>query len=108
MNKSRLKLSLMLISLITLNGAYAGKNEFNSDVVEAGRIVSTKCAICHGTEGEGNGSPNSKIAGMDADTFIKHLHDFQSGARKNVMMQRFVNMLTEKDIVNVAAYYATK
>ena len=110
MNKSRLCSSMITIcfTLITLSGAYGDDKKSYSADIEEGRIVSTQCAVCHGQNGEGNGAPKSKISGMDVNTFIKHIHDFKSGARKNVMMKRFVGMLSEKDIVNVAAYYASK
>lgn len=76
--------------------------------IEAGRVKSTKCAICHGINGEGNGVPKSGIAGMDEEVFIKHINDFRSGIRKNVMMQRFTRNLTDQDIANLAAFYASR
>lgn len=86
--------------LLISSGVYAAD-------VEAGRVVSTQCAMCHGPEGKGNGAPKSCIACLDTNEFIKHLHDFKTGARKNVMMERFAARLTEQDIEDVAAYYTT-
>lgn len=83
-------------------------NSIQAADVEAGRVKSTKCAICHGINGEGNGAPKSGIAGMDEEVFIKHINDFRSGARQNVMMQRFTKNLTDEDIANLAAYYASR
>ena len=76
--------------------------------IDAGRMTATQCAICHGSDGEGNGAPKSRISGMDVEVFIKHIHDFQTGTRKNVMMERFVKNLSEEDIENLAAFYAAK
>lgn len=103
MNKTRVHFSLISMSLLLLTsyGAYA------ADVI-AGKVAATQCAICHGVYGEGNGIPGSNIAGMDADKFKKHLRDFKSGTRKNVMMERFVKRLSDQDIENLAAYYAPK
>jgi cytochrome c553 len=92
--------SLILLTIISNNAHTAD--------IEAGRIKATQCAICHGIDGEGNGIPQAKISGMDVETFKQHIHDFQSGARKNVMMQRFVEKLSEQDIENLAAYFASK
>lgn len=75
---------------------------------EAGRVTATQCAICHGIGGEGNGAPKSCIACLDADEFIKHINDFKNGVRKNVMMERFVKNLSDEEIENLAAYYATQ
>ena len=103
MNKRRLCLGSISISFILLisSGAYAAD-------VDAGRVAATQCAVCHGVDSEGNGIPNSSIAGMDVDTFKQHLIDFRSGSRKNFMMERFANRLSDQDIENLAAYYATK
>jgi cytochrome c553 len=103
MNKARLFFSLISMNLCLLisSGSYAVD-------VEAGRVTSTQCAICHGINGEGNGAPKSCISCIDVNTFIKHINDFKSGARKNVMMERFVKNLSDQDIENLAAYYSTK
>lgn len=76
--------------------------------IEAGRVQATKCAICHGINGKGNGAPKSDISGMDEELFTKHINDFKSGARRNVMMQRFTKNLSDQDIANLAAYFASK
>jgi len=103
MNKTRLYFSLISMSLLLpiSSGAYTAD-------VDAGKVTATQCAVCHGVYGEGNGIPGSNIAGMDVDKFKKHLHDFKSGTRKNFMMERFVKRLSDQDIENLAAYFATK
>lgn len=93
-------ISMVLLLLIS-SGVYAAD-------IKAGKREATQCAVCHGDNGEGNGAPKSKISGMDVDTFIKHLQDFKSGIRKNFIMERFAKRLTDRDIENLAAYYATK
>jgi cytochrome c553 len=103
MSNTRVRFRVISLGFVFLisSGAYAGD-------IEAGRLKSTQCAICHGDDGEGNGAPKSKISGMEVDKFIKHLQDFKVGARKNVMMERFARRLSDEDIENLAAYYATK
>jgi len=103
MNKKRVCISAISLSLVVL----ISEGVFAADI-EAGRMKSTQCAICHGDEGKGNGAPKSCIAGMDEEQFIKHLQDFKSGVRKNVMMNRFASKLSDQDIENLAAYYARK
>lgn len=89
----------MTLFLQTTGGALAAD-------LEAGKVAATQCAMCHGADGKGNGVPGSSIAGINAKVFKKHLSDFKSGARRNVMMQRFVNRLSDDDFDNLAAYYA--
>lgn len=103
MNKSRLCSGVITISLLLplFSGAHAAD-------IHAGKVKSTQCAICHGEDGEGNGAPKSKISGMDIDRFIKLVNDYKNGVCKNVMMERFTKKLSDEDIANLAAYYATK
>lgn len=76
--------------------------------IKAGKVTATRCAVCHGINGEGNGVPKSKISGMGVERFKKHIDDFKSGARRNYMMEKFVKKLSPQDIENLAAYFATK
>lgn len=76
--------------------------------VEAGRLVSTQCAVCHGIDGEGHGVPKSKISGMDVDDFIKLINFYKNGIRRNYMMEKFTKNLSDEEIENLATYYATK
>lgn len=103
MNKIRFHFYFISMSIFLLvsNGALAAD-------LKAGRVAATQCAICHGTDGKGNGVPGSSIAGMNVEVFKKHLNDFKSGVRKNVIMQRFVSRLSDQDFENLAAYYATQ
>jgi cytochrome c553 len=39
---------------------------------------------------------------------MKALRDYKSGARKNPIMTGFAATLSDKDIENVAAYYASQ
>lgn len=101
MNKKRFNIHIISLSLflLTTGGALAAD-------IEAGKVAATQCAICHGVDRRGNGIPGSSIAGMKVEVFIKHLRDFKTGSRRNVMMQRFVNRLSDEDFENLAAYYA--
>ncbi len=103
MNATRLYVGIISLgSLLPISmGTYAAD-------VSAGKVAATQCAICHGVNGEGNGVPGSNIAGMDVRTFKKHLYSFKNGTRKNFMMERFANRLSDRDIENLAAYFATQ
>ena len=102
---NRIRLYLVLVS--TCFGLALSENPLAADIA-AGRVTSTRCAVCHGSYGEGVGIPESCIACIDSDTFKKHLHDFKDGKRRNYMMQKFVADLSDEDIENLAAYYASK
>ena len=77
--------------------------------LEAGKAKSQICQACHGADGNGIGDPQYPlIAGQYADYLAKALRDYKSGVRDNAIMQGFASTLSEEDIVNLSAYYASQ
>ncbi len=72
----------------------------------AGKAKSASCAGCHGPTGKGV-APNPAIAGMSEAQFVQAMHDYKSGKRPNPMMKNLASSLSEQDIENLAAYYAS-
>jgi cytochrome c553 len=67
------------------------------------------CVGCHGAGGNAPIDPSyPKLGGQYADYLQKALRDYKSGARKNPIMAGFAATLTDKDIDNVAAYFASQ
>ena len=77
--------------------------------IEAGKAKSQICQACHGADGNGIGDPQYPlIAGQYADYLAKSLRDYKSGVRDNAIMQGFASTLSDEDIANLAAYYASQ
>ncbi|MGA9210479.1 MAG: cytochrome c [Terriglobales bacterium] len=74
--------------------------------VQAGKVLSAACAACHGANGQGM-AQYPPLAGKKADQLIQALKDFKSGKRDNVFMKGMASSLSDRDIENVAAYYAS-
>jgi cytochrome c553 len=75
------------------------------DAVGRGATLAQQCAICHGPTGVSRAdSPN--LAGQYAAVVYKELLDFKSGARVNAVMSPFAVNLSERDMADLAAYYA--
>ena len=76
---------------------------------EAGQSLSQTCVACHGPKGN---SPNGQwpnIAGQHAGYTYKQLMDFKAGdERQNAQMTGMVANLSEEDMRDLAAYYATQ
>jgi cytochrome c553 len=75
--------------------------------VAAGEQKSAPCASCHGADGRG-GSSTFIIGGMSVGKFTKGLQAYKSGERKHLMMEMFAKKLSDQDIEDLAAFYATK
>lgn len=76
-----------------------------AEAVGRGATLAQQCAICHGSSGISRAdSPN--LAGQYASVIYKQLLDFRSGARVNAIMTPFAISLSDRDISDLAAYYA--
>jgi cytochrome c553 len=67
------------------------------------------CGACHGPQGNKPSAPDQPIlAGQYPDYLMKALHDYKSGKRTNPIMKGFASTLSEKDIEDVAAWFASQ
>jgi len=63
------------------------------------------CMGCHGVNGVSGGGSYPKLAGQHAGYTVKQLKDYKAGKdRPNAVMAAFAGMMTEQDMINVAAY----
>jgi cytochrome c553 len=67
--------------------------------------LAADCSYCHGEDGKGD-EEIPAIAGMDAAKLAKLLADFKSGAVESDMVD-FVGDISEQDMADIAAYYAS-
>lgn len=74
-----------------------------------GQTTSTNvCGACHTADGSRGAPANPIIAGQHAEYLVKQLGEFKSGKRDNPVMKGMASTLSEADMVNVAAFYASK
>lgn len=99
MNSIRIALALALASIST--SVMAGD-------VEAGRIKSAMCASCHGVNGISTSPLWPNLAGQKEQYLIKQIKAFRDGTRQDPMMAPMVAALSDADIENLAAYYASQ
>jgi cytochrome c553 len=97
------KLSTAAIIVVSFGIVGAAKSAGN---VAAGKARSVVCAGCHGVQGEGL-PPTPRLAGIPQDQQVKALKDYKSGARANAVMKGLAALLSDKDMEDVSAYYAT-
>jgi cytochrome c553 len=73
---------------------------------KAGKAKAAACAACHGANGQGV-APNPALAGKSEDQLAQAMQDYKSGKRPNAIMKGLVAGLSDQDIANLAAYYAS-
>lgn len=73
---------------------------------QAGQQKSAPCQACHGADGNGTTPQFPRLAGQYADYMVQALMQYKSGARKNPVMAPFAAPLSERDMEDLAAYFA--
>ena len=72
----------------------------------AGEAKAAMCGGCHGADGKGV-EPNPPLTGLEPAYFVEQLQAYKSGARPHDMMKSMVSALSDEDMADLAAYYAT-
>lgn len=94
-------------ALATLLLALASADALSADAL-AGRekASAAKCFDCHGEDGLATSSGYPHLAGQHAGYLLKQLRDLRSGARKSPFMDIVAAKLDERDLPDIAAYFA--
>jgi cytochrome c553 len=74
---------------------------------EAGKAKSVTCAACHGGEGISPTGTWPNLAGQKEQYLLAQLKAFKDGTRVNAQMAPMVAGLSDDDMANLAAYYAS-
>jgi cytochrome c553 len=99
-----MKSTLLTVGFIALLGI-VGPAQAAGDA-QAGKAKAGACAGCHGANGEGM-APNPALAGTKEDVFVQSLKDYKSGKRSHAIMKTFASPLSDQDMANLGAYYAS-
>jgi len=75
--------------------------------VQAGQQRATTCFACHGENGISLNPNYPSLAGQSAEYLVKQLNAFRSGTRNDPVMGAMAQSLSDADVDNVAAYYAS-
>ena len=101
MKKIQSKLAIALLSLIPAIAFSAGNPA-------AGQNKSAVCQACHGVNGVSLQPIYPNLAGQHQDYLIKTLEGFRDGSRRNAIMNGFAANLTDADIDDITAWYASQ
>ncbi len=97
-----MKRLLLLLCLLPLTGiVHAGD-------AAAGKTKARICAGCHGIDGNSTNPQWPKLAGQHETYLVIATKAYQSGARNNPMMQPMVAGLSDQDVKDLAAYFASQ
>jgi cytochrome c553 len=74
---------------------------------KAGQAKAGACAACHGLDGNSADPQYPKQAGQNENYVARQLRLFKSGERENPIMQGMAAALSEQDMRDIGAHFAT-
>ncbi|MDH0749340.1 cytochrome c4 [Pseudomonas sp. GD03842] len=77
------------------------------DVV-AGQAKTAVCGACHGADGNSMAPNFPKLAGQGQRYLLKQLHEIKDGKRVVLEMTGLLNNLSDQDLADIAAYFASQ
>lgn len=100
---------LLLAVWLALPAIAAESNTPAKPDLAKGQTLSTQvCGACHSADGSRGSPANPIIAGQHPEYLAKQLSEFKSGKRSNAVMKGFASTLSETDMRDVSAFYASK
>jgi cytochrome c553 len=74
----------------------------------AGQQKAAVCSGCHGVDGNSLVGANPRLAGQ-YETYLYHaLKEYKAGRRNSLLMQNMVLNLSDRDMRDLAAWYASQ
>ena len=98
---------MKVILLAILTGVALAGSLVQAGDIEAGKAKSAVCAACHGGEGISPTPIWPNLAGQKEQYLVVQITAFRDGTRQNAQMAPMVANLSDEDIANLAAYYAS-
>jgi cytochrome c553 len=88
--------------------AEAAKPAAKPDLAKGQATSTNVCAACHTNDGSRGSPANPILQGQHPEYLVKQLTEFKAGKRVNAIMTGMASALSEDDMKNVAAFYASK
>ena len=92
--------------LVMLATSLFATSSFAADIA-AGKAKSATCAACHGANGISAIPMYPNLAGQKELYLVKQLKAFRDGTRKDPVMAPMAAPLSDADIANLSAYFAS-
>lgn len=111
MGTDRIGQGIVLALMVAASSAFA---QAKADPAKGQQIASQVCVACHAADGNSPTAANPKLAGQHAEYIAKQLADFKvkQGAkeaeRANPVMAGFAASLSDDDMRNLGAYFASQ
>ncbi|MCS4306144.1 cytochrome c553 [Rheinheimera pacifica] len=96
-----MKLNILMCGLLLLAGSASAAD------IAAGKAKAAVCAACHGANGISIIPDYPNLAGQKVKYLESSIKAYRDGERKNPIMSPMASGLTDADVANIAAYFAS-
>jgi cytochrome c553 len=105
-----LRLLSCVVSLTLAATAAANESQAAAKADPAKGLATSNnvCVACHTNDGSRGSPANPILQGQHPEYLVKQLDEFKAGKRDNAIMKGFATTLSDADMKNVAAFYASK
>ncbi|ERS92156.1 MULTISPECIES: c-type cytochrome [unclassified Halomonas] len=100
----------LILAAAMLGGAVLAMDAQAAGDPAAGEGKVAACAACHGTDGMATAPIYPNLAGQNAEYLVSSLKAYRAGERgggMSAMMTPQAQALSDEDIADIAAYYAS-
>lgn len=106
-------LALVAAVAIVLPAGASAQGPAKADLAKGRQVATQICVACHAEDGNSTLAANPKLAGQFPEYLHKQLANFKpqggkKAERENAVMAGMVATLSDEDMRNVAAYYASQ
>lgn len=74
---------------------------------QAGAREASTCFACHGKNGESVDPSYPRLAGQHQSYLMQALREYRTGQRNNAIMRGFALQLSEQEMKDITAYFAS-
>ena len=101
-------MSAKLVAALSLVAFLGSAPAFAAGSVEAGQLKAATCGACHGMDGNSPSPEWPNLAGQHAGYIESQLRAFKAGERQNDLMSPMAMILSDEDMADLAAYFASQ
>ena len=100
------KIRTSILTIVFALGGLLSQSVLAADIA-AGKAKTATCAACHGNKGVSMIPMYPNLAGQKEQYLVLQMKAFRDGQRKNMVMSPMAAGLSDADIANLSAYYAS-
>lgn len=98
----------LVVASAMLAMAVSGMTHAAAGDPSAGKNKAAVCSACHGADGNSQVASFPKLAGQNSRYLIKQMKDIKGGKRPVIEMTGLLDSMSDQDMADIAAYYASQ